>query len=406
MITPNTISIYRTVLLRALFVLTLIITSCSAVSGDDEEVTRLPQSAVSNSSELESAAGSAKITYTGKVGMAWTAEITAGNDFLSFSKSSDIDSKSGKVISAANNTLFFYFTSNGGSSDRKGTITFTFSNSESFKISFVQYTSTSECSPYNSETDKPRWVEIPAKVNSDDYMYVSHFTSLNGGDVRNFSFCLDKDNYAAAWVAYPYHKVYDEGNGYRTDKWQFDPVVPRSYQPNLDKSYKSFGGKNYDRGHQMPSADRLATVEMNRQTFYYTNMTPQLSTLNQQKWGAVEGKVRDQVCSDTLYVVTGADFTTTIGAANDTDGKPCPIPGAYFKVMLRTRAGNSGKAISQCSASELKAIGYWFEHEHYVSIPAPMSVKEIEERTGFTFFPSVPAEVKAECKASDWVGLQ
>ena len=47
---------------------------------------------------------------------------------------------------------------------------------------------------------------------------------------------------------------------------------------------------------------------MNAQTFYMSNMTPQLNRLNQDMWAKLETKVRANNCSDTLYVVTGAYF--------------------------------------------------------------------------------------------------
>ncbi len=243
------------------------------------------------------------------------------------------------------------------------------------------------------------WTETPTVDNDDDNnIYVTHYTTLSSGEkVRNYSLCFDKENRAATWVAYPYHKIYD-GHQNRTNKWDYDPKIPAEYQPNLDNSYDG----NYDRGHQLPSADRLATYEMNAQTFYYSNMTPQLGTLNQQKWATIEGEVRDQVCSDTLYVVTGADFTKTIGVTYDKDGVACPLARGYYKVMLRTISGNSGKAISECKASELKAIGFYFEHKYYSTVPEPVSVSYIEEKTGLEFFPNIPKEVKENFKASQW----
>ncbi len=385
-----------------LFALTLTLTSCSeTANGADEEVTESSsQTAILSEGELSYRSGSSKITYTGKVGTAWSAQITTGDDFVSFSSINDTSEKSGSVISSASNTLYFYYDRNSTAFDRKAVIEFTFEGSETIELAFSQLCELSSYNPYNSTTGEPRWYEIPEMDDDDRYLYVVHSTTVDGVEVRNFSLGFDTKNYAAAWVAYPYHSMYDGDVG-RNEEWTYDPLIPTAYQANLSGSYSG----SYDRGHQIASNDRQATVDMNEQTFYYSNMTPQLDDLNQQKWASAETVVRNQVCSDTLYVVTGADFTTTIGTTSDKSGKACPIPGAYFKVMLRTRDGNTGKAIGECSADELKAIGYWFEHEKYTSIPSPVSVKEIEEKTGFTFFPGVPDEVKAECKSSDWYSM-
>ena len=67
-------------------------------------------------------------------------------------------------------------------------------------------------------------------------------------------------------------------------------------------------------GHQIPSADRTTSNIANSQTFYFTNMTPQLSVLNGQMWANLEGQVRTwMAASDTLYVVTGAVLKTVNG---------------------------------------------------------------------------------------------
>ena len=249
----------------------------------------------------------------------------------------------------------------------------------------------------------------PEKKTDENFIYVSHFASLNNRTVRNYSFCYDKTLHVAHWVAYPLHSVY-RGSIDRTDDFQYDPKVDYSWQPNLAAG--SYRG-SYDRGHQLPSADRTATRELNLQTFYATNMTPQLNRLNQDMWANLEAKVRAQICNDTLYVVTGCYYANTNTTTTDRDGKVCPVPTNYFKVLLRTRTGTTGKRIADCSADELKAIGFWVDQKSYGDIQPPasicMSVAEIEKKTGFTFFPNIPESaaesVKAQNSPSQW-GIQ
>ena len=66
-----------------------------------------------------------------------------------------------------------------------------------------------------------------------------------------------KTLHVAHWVAYPLHSVY-RGSIDRTDDFQYDPKVDYPWQPNLAAG--SYRG-SYDRGHQLPSADRTATRE-------------------------------------------------------------------------------------------------------------------------------------------------
>lgn len=387
-------------LLNLLFVATVTLSSCATVAS--EEYDSPTQKVEIGAVELGDGSGSNKITYMAQVATKWSAEITEGSDFLSFSINSTLTEADGYVLSSGSNVLYFYYKSNSSGIDRTANIRFTIEGSEPLDLAVRQLSTSSVNYPY-SNGSTPRWVEIPTKVESDDYLYVVHRTTLDdSSEVRNFSMCFDTNNYAALWVAYPYHSIYDGDSG-RVEAWGYDPLIPTAYQANLSSSYGSYGGNSYDRGHQIASNDRQATEEMNKQTFYYSNMTPQLGTLNQQKWATLETTVRKQICSDTLYVVTGADFRSLVGYSTDSSSKRCPIPGAYYKVLLRTRMGNTGKTISECDDSELQAIGYWAEHRFYSTAITPVSVKYIEQQTGFNFFPGVSDDVKSTYNESDWL---
>ena len=270
--------------------------------------------------------------------------------------------------------------------------------SKSIKVSQSAYVK-----PINTDG----WAEMPAKVEDANWEYGYHDKLPSNNKLRNYSFCFDKSKHCALWVAYPLHKCYIEGNGHRTEDWGYDPCcIDDTYEPNLRNSYYSQGGgtNTHSRGHQLPSADRLASDEDNATTFYYTNMTPQLQSLNGGTWQSLEENITKKwICSDTLYVVTGAHFAAGYGYAYDNkgNGKACAVPTHYYKVLLRTKSGNSGKWVGNCSASELKCVGFWFEH----AAKAPrqtMSVAEIERKTGHTFFPNVKNAPKSTYNASEW----
>lgn len=238
--------------------------------------------------------------------------------------------------------------------------------------------------------------ELPATINSSNYTYVTHTAALKGKTVRNYSMCFDKTKYAAQWVAYPLHACY-RGNVDRSyessDIWPYDPQITSSWQ-----AVGRGGYSGYTRGHQIPSADRTATKELNQQTFYMSNMTPQAYNFNGGIWLELENKVRNNICNDTIYVVTGAMWTKT----NIYAGR-YPVPTHYYKVLLRTRKGNSGKTVFDAAADELKCIGFWLSHDATGNLTSAYckSVAEIEKLTGFTFFPKVNVD-KTQCIPSDW----
>ena len=259
------------------------------------------------------------------------------------------------------------------------------------------------------------WAELPlCDDRGSNFQYVSHGDISVGGKSgqRNFTLCFDRKSKGAIWVAYPLHSCH-RGSGNRTDEWEYDPKIPTQYQPRLYSSYGS-----YTRGHQLPSSSRNKTKDINRATFYFSNMTPQTSTFNSGVWARLEGSVQDNVCSDTLYVVSGAifdgqhdssvDVTTT-----DKSGNVCAVPSHYYKALLRTKKGNTGKAIRSINkAEDLQAIAILMKHVDYsTSLQSSdiISIEELEEITGVTFFPAIndaiEEEVKKQKNRSAWKGL-
>ena len=83
------------------------------------------------------------------------------------------------------------------------------------------------------------------------------------------------------------------------------------------------------------------------------------------------------------------------------------MPNYYFKVFVRTVKGNvrqAGDRLGDYPADQLKSIGFWVENagEQGSARSWVKSVSEVESLTGFEFFPSVPAAVKAQKDAASW----
>ena len=219
----------------------------------------------------------------------------------------------------------------------------------------------------------------------------------NGYYRRNYSICYDPTNYVARWVAYPMHSYYRNGSADSED-FVTDPNFSTSQQ--IGATYKN--GNVYNRGHQIAKAQRRVTKLAREQSNYYTNMTPQNATLNSGKWLDLEEKERGSwMCSDTLYMVSGCHFDNYNTKIGNNDGKTCPVPTHYFKVMLRTKKGNTGKAVQNCTASELICAAYLVENSA-TATPQLMSVEALEKRVGFIFFVNVPNAPKGSYTASDW----
>jgi endonuclease G len=76
----------------------------------------------------------------------------------------------------------------------------------------------------------------------------------------------------------------------RTNKFTFDPILHK--QTELDDSYV---GSGYDRGHNFPAADAACDSTAMRESFFFSNMTPQHPTVNRGDWKDLEEATRDLV---------------------------------------------------------------------------------------------------------------
>lgn len=282
----------------------------------------------------------------------------------------------------------------------------------------------------NTAATECGWAELPEFIDGENLIYKSYYTTLSDGKrVRNYSVCYHTGKMVSLWVAYPLHEVYTTPKIDRTDAWAFDdavtaygeggyeilryditePAIPQHFQPNVKAGGFNDGeARKLDRGHMLPSASRYNSWQTNAQTFYATNIFPQNSRLNQQNWARVEDKTRESMCSDTLYVVVGTLFEQN--ASFVSRGRHIARPSHCYKLLLRTRSGNTGKSISEITdPNELMAIGFLFENTTEGNVKpaeAVVSIAEVEARCGIKFFaklnPAVEKSVKAEKNIADW----
>ena len=237
--------------------------------------------------------------------------------------------------------------------------------------------------PSGSDLAKTGWMELPAMDNP-ELGYYSHSFKMDGKTYRNYTFGWSQKDLVAHWMAYPLCSMYTKKNVSRSDAWDYDPLL------GTDSSapFGGYGG-SYARGHQVPSADRLCCYEANAQTFYGTNMTPQLNAHNEKIWADLEGKVRNIAnSSDTTYVVTGVITEGSDTFTTDSDGKKMTVPVAYFKALLRYSKSST--------LGQWNAAAFYLEHRAYsesLGKQHSMSIDELEEMTGLDFFVNLPAKV-------------
>lgn len=358
---------------------TLFVSSCEKPSQDETLSVSL------KIPEVTPVAGQVFVSVTSS--SAWTLYMTAedgeeGVDWAQLSVTSGIGNKSNVILS---------YQANEGEDSRSLSIIVD-NGSKWAKCSFTQAglgQQGGEDEPVpvpDMDLAKTGWLELPA-MDDESLGYYSHSFEMNGQKYRNYSFGWSQEDRVALWVAYPLCKLYINGSAGRTNAWNLDPLLGE----NSSAPFVGYAG-SYARGHQIPSADRQCCYDANAQTFYGTNMTPQLDAHNAGIWQELEGEVRKWAnTSDTTYVVTGVIVSASSKKEKDSYGKSVTIPDAYFKAVL--------KYSKSSTLGTWNAAAFYLEHRNYsesLGKSHSMSIDALEDITGIDFFVNLPAKIGEE----------
>ena len=248
-------------------------------------------------------------------------------------------------------------------------------------------------------------------------LVIVHSATLNRTE-EGINYCVewDTEKNAQRWSCYQmyssvnYHSSYnvsryraDNNDGSLSAECQYpnDPDLPEAYRMTADP-YKYNG---YDHGHICPSADRLRSAESNYQTFYITNMQPQLNVFNAGIWEKMEEQVRTWASAcDTLFVCKGGTIDKqehVLGQLTDQIKREnrIPVP-RYFFMALLSKKGNN-----------YKATAFWVEHlnEDHTNDALrnyAYSIDWLEQQTGIDFFCNLPDDiedmVESKMTPSEW----
>jgi endonuclease G len=185
---------------------------------------------------------------------------------------------------------------------------------------------------------------------------------------RGYTLSFNSKYKQANWVAYLLTKDETVKRFQRGEFFAPDPLLPGT---DFSIDYQKSG---YDRGHLAPAADMGYSMETMVQSFFYSNMSPQLPRFNRGVWKKLEMQVRNWADEyDSLYVVTGPIFDynmSTIGPHR------IAIPKAYYKVLLQRRKG-SWQGIGFILPNSNTKVDF----KDY-----SISIDKVEEITGLDFF--------------------
>ncbi len=209
-------------------------------------------------------------------------------------------------------------------------------------------------------------LEIPVSKNHDQ---IIHHTA--------YTLSYNERHEQANWVAYKLNNAKTMKRVNRSNEFEPDAAV-KTGSAN-DHDYLHSG---YDRGHLAPAADMAWSEKSMVESFYYSNMSPQVPSFNRGIWKQLESQVRNWASTDQeLYIVTGPILTEHLPTIGE---NKVSVPKAYYKAIL------------SIEANELNAIAFLLPNEaSHLPIPHfSISIDSLEQLSGIDFFDKLPDEIE------------
>jgi endonuclease G len=157
----------------------------------------------------------------------------------------------------------------------------------------------------------------------------------------HFSLVLSKSRGFARWVAWNI-----DGGSIKRINRQGIPFVKDSRLPaQFQNGDELYGGNRLDRGHIARRADLLwgslpEAASANRDSFFFTNISPQMDDFNQSSkngvWGRLEEAVFDDVDVQDLKVTA---FGGPVFQDNDREYRGVRIPREFWKLLAYVEQG-------------------------------------------------------------------
>jgi endonuclease G len=198
----------------------------------------------------------------------------------------------------------------------------------------------------------------------------------------------------ALWVAEAIPRDQLDGPAERRDNFRVDPELPEA-ERSRDSDY---AGSGFDRGHQAPAEDFTLDQELMDESFYLSNMAPQVGVgFNRHVWADLEAWARDVVRKRGIaWVITGPLFLEEEGRA--IGAGRVAVPSHFYKVV-----------VTRGEAEALEAIAFVLENRAHTAEERRdlarfiRAIDWVEEKGGLDVMPRLPPteEERLERRAAE-----
>lgn len=165
------------------------------------------------------------------------------------------------------------------------------------------------------------------------------------------------------------------GNQTRSNDFRADPLIKQDMSDSVD-----YWNSGFDRGHMAPSADFKWNRKALSESYFYSNIIPQNSALNQKAWNKLEMQVREWAIDNSeLIIVTGPIIKDDLPKLQQGSFK-VSIPEYLYKIVL------------DYYPPTYKAIAFLYPNKNvpYDLDKHIVPIDSIEKLTGIDFFPNLP----------------
>ena len=153
-------------------------------------------------------------------------------------------------------------------------------------------------------------------------------TDKQGQIIQHTGYTLSYNNQMRTpqWVAWELTKAETRGEEERSSEFQTDPYVIGTKVETYD-----YSRSGYDRGHMAPAGDMKWDKQAMQESFYMSNICPQVHALNAGLWNTLENRVRTWAQRDSAIIVVCGPI---VSQQHSTIGKNrVAVPSHYYKII-------------------------------------------------------------------------
>ncbi|MCR5289768.1 MAG: DNA/RNA non-specific endonuclease [Treponema sp.] len=260
------------------------------------------------------------------------------------------------------------------------------------------------------EAEKQK-AEVPSKCialpQGLEYPYCPALSHVSDHQIRYFdhyALCYRESYEQAEWSAYCLSASQLVKNTARTDNFRVDPAIVTGSADLAD--YKKSG---YDRGHLTPAGDMTFSTEAMSDTFYMSNMSPQVGSFNRGVWKDLESQVRVWAQRfGRIYVVSGPLLEKPASAYASIGKNEVAVPEYYYKAILVPVYEDDADRDTPDDAYRVITMGFILPNTKYDGSfwDCAVAIDEIERRAHIDVFAllddAIEDKIEAAIDYTEW----